>query len=123
MTEVIYAGSAAADTADRGWILGHFMPDGDARRSDDVEIKWGVHPAGETRREWSADDGRSTLSVLISGRFRIGFPGRAVVLAAPGDYVLYRGVGHTWHSEQASVVIVIRWPSFPGDHQVGHEPG
>jgi hypothetical protein len=114
MTEVIYAGSATADTADRGWLLGHFMPAGDPRRSDDVSVKWGVHPAGETRPAWSPDDGSSTLSVLVSGRFRIDFPGRSVVLAAPGDYVLYRGVSHAWQSELASVVLVIRWPSRPG---------
>jgi hypothetical protein len=122
MTEVIYTGNAAANTAARGWMLGHFMPEGDARHSDDVEIKWGIHPEGETRQEWSTDNARSTLSVLVSGRFLIDFPDRAVVLAEQGDYVLYRGVGHTWHAEQASVVIVIRWPSLPGGgHQAGHE--
>lgn len=121
MTELIYAGNAAANTAARGWLLGHFMPDGDARRSDDVEIKWGVHPEGETRQEWAADSARTTLSVLISGQFRIDFPDRAVVLAAQGDYVLYRGVGHTWHAERASVVIVIRWPSLPGDRPASPE--
>jgi hypothetical protein len=111
MTEVIYAGNAAATTADRGWLVGHFMSADDARHSDDVEIKWGVHREGAERREWAASDGRSTLSVLVSGRFRIDLPDRSVVLAEQGDYVLYRGVGHSWQAEQESVVLVIRWPS------------
>ena len=50
--------------------------------------------------------------MLVSGRFRIDFADRAVVLAAPGDYVLYRGVGHGWQAEEPSVVLVIRWPSL-----------
>jgi hypothetical protein len=113
MTEVIYTGNAAANTAARGWFLGHFLAADDPRHSEDVEVKWGVHPKGENRREWSADEGRTTLSVLVSGRFRIEFPDRAVVLAARGDYVLFSGVGHTWHSEEAATLITIRWPSLP----------
>lgn len=112
--EKIYVGNATTTTAARGWLLGHFMPDGDARRSNDVEIKWGMHPLGERRGEWAARDPRTTVSVLISGRFRVEFPDRAVLLAEQGDYVLFHGVGHTWHSEEASTLITIRWPSFPG---------
>jgi hypothetical protein len=114
VAEQIYVGNATANTAARGWILGHFMPDGDARHSEDVEIKWGVHPVGERRREWDSGDQRTTLSMLISGRFRIEFADRAVVLTEQGDYVLFRGVGHTWHSEEAATLVTIRWPSLPG---------
>ena len=121
VAEQIYLGNATADTAARGWFLGHFMPDGDARHSEDVEIKWGVHPVGERRREWGAGDRRSTLSVLISGRFRVEFPDRAVVLAKQGDYVLFNGVGHAWHAEEASTLVTIRWPSLPGLGQGGQE--
>jgi hypothetical protein len=113
VTEQIYLGNAAVDTAARGWFLGHFMPDGDARHAKDVEIKWGVHPAGERRRAWHPDDRRSTLSILIGGRFLIEFPDRVVVLAEQGDYVLYNGVGHAWHAEEASTLVTIRWPSLP----------
>ncbi len=45
MTEQIYVGNATADApAGRGWLLGHFQPAGDPRHSDDVEIKWAIHP-------------------------------------------------------------------------------
>src|ERR1700685_202594 len=79
--EEIYVGNAATDAAARGWLLGHFMPPGDPRNSDDVEIKWGVHPAGERRPGWVAGDPRSMLSVLVSGRFRVDLPARSVGVA------------------------------------------
>lgn len=113
-------GNVTTDAAARGWLLGHFMPDGDPRHSDAVEIKWGVHPAGEQRPGWVADDPRSILSVLISGRFRIDLPDRSVVLAKQGDYVVFRGANHTWQAEEESVVVSVRWPSLPGYDQVGH---
>ena len=103
--------------------LGHFMPQGDPRNSDDVEIKWGVHPAGETRPGWVTDDPRSMLSVLVSGRFRIDLPDRSVVLAEQGDYIVFHGVNHTWEAEEASVVVSVRWPSLPGFDLPGCRPG
>ena len=37
-----------------------------------------------------------------------------MVLAEQGDYIVFHGVNHTWHAEEASVVVSIRWPSLPG---------
>jgi hypothetical protein len=54
------------------------------------------------------------LILLISGRFRLELPGRVVLLATPGDYVLFHGVSHSWYAEEASVVVTIRWPSVSG---------
>ncbi|MFF0521463.1 signal peptidase I [Actinomadura nitritigenes] len=112
----VYVGKAAADAAgDRGWLLGHFKPPGDLRHSEDVEIKWGVHPKGERRARWTDGEKRTALLVLISGRFWLEFPGRDVVLAEPGDYVVWgRGVDHSWEAEEESVVMTVRWPSIPG---------
>jgi hypothetical protein len=121
VAEEIYVGNVTSDTAARGWLLGHFMPPGDARHSEAVEIKWGVHPAGEQRPGWVTDDPRSILSVLISGRFRIDLPDRSVLLARQGDYVVFHGVNHTWQAEEESVVVSVRWPSLPGYDQVGQE--
>jgi hypothetical protein len=119
VAEEIYVGNVTSDAAARGWLLGHFMPPGDARHSEAVEIKWGVHPAGEQRPGWVKDDPRSILSVLISGRFRIDLPDRSVVLAKQGDYIVFHGVNHTWEAEEESVVVSVRWPSLPGYDQVG----
>lgn len=115
MAETIYVGNAAADAPlDRGWLLGHFKPAGDARHSDDVEIKWAIHPQGDQRRQWVAGEKRSALLLLISGRFRVELPERRVLLAQQGDYVVFHGVSHSWHAEEASVVLAVRWPSIPG---------
>lgn len=116
MVENVYVGNAAIDAAgDRGWLLGHFKPLGDLRHSDDVEIKWGVHPPGDRRARWATGEKRIALLVLISGRFRVELPGRSVLLEKQGDYVVWgRGVDHSWHAEEESVVLTIRWPSIPG---------
>lgn len=114
--ENVYAGNAGRDAAlDRGWLLGHFKDPDDPRHSEDVEIKWGVHAAGEERAAWVEAEERTALLVLISGRFRVELPGRSVLLERQGDYVLWgRGVGHSWLAEEESVVLTVRWPSVPG---------
>ena len=54
------------------------------------------------------------MLILISGRFRVELPGRDVLLARHGDYVVFHGIGHSWLAEEESVVISVRWPSIPG---------
>lgn len=121
----IYTGKATPDAAaDRGWLLGHFKEPGDPRHSEDVEIKWGVHPKGEARERWVTGERRTALQVLISGRFRLEFPGRTVVLAEQGDYVVWgRGVDHSWYAEEDTVVLTVRWPSVPGYRAEGPAEG
>jgi hypothetical protein len=115
MTQEIYTGNAAADAAaDRGWLLGHFKRVGDVRHSDDVEIKWGMHQPGDRRAQWVAGERRTAMLMLISGRFRVELPGRDVLLAKQGDYVVFHGIGHSWQAEEESVVLAVRWPSIPG---------
>ncbi|MFE9251575.1 signal peptidase I [Streptomyces sp. NPDC007088] len=120
--EQVYVGKAGKDAAlDRGWLLGHFKPEGDPRHSEAVEIKWGVHPPGDTRAEWVRGEVREALLVLISGRFRVELPGRSVLLEEQGDYVVWgRGVDHSWTAEEESVVLTVRWPSVPG-YAVGRD--
>ncbi|MFF9779224.1 signal peptidase I [Streptomyces sp. NPDC013978] len=116
MDDSVYVGNAGKDAAlDRGWLLGHFKAEGDPRRSEAVEIKWGVHPRGDTRAQWVRGEERTALQVLISGRFRVDFPGHSVVLERQGDYVVWgRGVDHSWVAEEESVVLTVRWPSVAG---------
>ena len=46
---------------------------------------------------------------------RTELPGRDVVLAERGDYVVWGpGVDHSWCAEEESVVLTVRWPSIPG---------
>lgn len=115
MTATIYSGSALKDAQDnRGWLLGHFMPDEDVRHSTDVEIKWGAHPCGDERATWVTAETRTALIVLVSGRFRLNFRDRTVLLAEQGDYVVFSGVDHSWYAEEESIILGVRWPSIPG---------
>jgi hypothetical protein len=120
----VYVGSAAEDApGNRGWLLGHFLPEDDPRHSDDVEIKWGIHPAADEREQWVADDHRTAAILLISGRFRIELPDRSVVLARQGDYVVFHATGHSWRAEEESLVVTVRWPSVPGYAVPASAPG
>jgi len=112
------AGNAAVDGAPfRGWLVSHFLDSSitPLRHSDDVEIKWSVHPAGESRASWVRRETRTCIVMLVSGRFRIRFsdePGDEVVLTKEGDYVMWGpNVDHLWTAEDASVVVTVRWPS------------
>jgi len=87
-----YSGNAADDGKNtRGWILGHFIePTGDVRSSNDVEVKWGIHPAGDQRAELTSDDQRTTMIVLVDGVFRI-------IMERQGDYAVWgAGIDHSW---------------------------
>lgn len=116
VTDNVYVGNATVDAAgDYGWLLGHFKPEADPRHSDDVEIKWGVHPIGDQRARWATEEKRTALLILITGSFRMDFPERSIRLTTQGDYVLWGpGVDHSWYAEEESIVMTVRWPSVPG---------
>jgi hypothetical protein len=109
-------GNAAHDGQDtRGWILGHFIePDDSIRSTQDVEVKWGIHPAGDKRPEWTKDDQRTTLVLLISGHFVVSLTDGTAELRQQGDYVMWGpGIDHSWEAYEDSVVMTVRWPSTP----------
>ncbi|MBK6016054.1 signal peptidase I [Streptomyces sp. MBT53] len=116
MSGNIYVGNAGKDAPlDRGWLLGHFKESDDPRHTDAVEVKWGIHPQGDERLEWVRGDERTALLVLVSGRFRVEFPERSVLLEQQGDYVVWGpGVDHSWFAEEESVLVTVRWPSVSG---------
>src|SRR5262245_57620441 len=61
-----YAGNANDDADQhRGWLLGHFVDPvhGAVRATGHLEVKWGVHPTGQQRPEWTADDQRTTMLI------------------------------------------------------------
>src|SRR3954447_14677690 len=91
MTAPPYVGNAVRDGAHtRGWVVGHFLgSEGGIRTSPDVEIKWGVHPAGERRADKVTGDTRTTVLMLVSGRFEIELDGVPHVLRRSGDYALH----------------------------------
>ena len=80
--------------------------------STEVEIRWGVHEAGERREAWFEEETRTTVLLLLSGRFRIDLATGTAILAQQGDYAMWGpGIGHSWRAEEDSVVVTIRWPA------------
>lgn len=110
----IYKGNAALDgQLTRQWFIGSFLPDDDLRHSDEVEIKWGVHKKGEAREDWSKNEGRKTVCILVSGQFVVQLPDEDVQLLSQGDYAMWDiGINHKWQAIEDSIVLTIRWPSL-----------
>ena len=115
MADNWYTGNAADDADDyRGWLLGHFINHTDASvcTTDALEVKWGIHPAGQERAGWTTDEDRTTLVLLVSGRFTVNLTVGTVAMERQGDYAVWGpGIDHSWKAEQDSVVITVRWPS------------
>ena len=119
-------GNAGTDGAGfKGWFMGdlnRWAPKDDAaafglRQSSIIEMKWGVHRAGETRPEWAPCSNNSTLSLLVRGKFLARFrkPNNpdAVIeqrLVREGDYAVWgTDLEHTWVVEEDSVILTVRW--------------
>jgi hypothetical protein len=111
-----YHGNAAEDGHDhRGWLLGAFIdPAEGVRSSKDVEVKWGIHPIGDKRVQWTADDQRTTMVILVEGIFRVDLTEGSITMAKQGDYIVWGpSIDHSWEALAPSVVITVRWPSAP----------
>jgi hypothetical protein len=110
----VSVGNAALTGRDHtGWFIGPFLAEeAGIRRTDAVEVKWGLHMAGEVRTDLNDEVGTYSLAILITGNFAIEFPtlGEEVMLSQIGDYVLYGpDVAHSWRAVEASTVLTIRW--------------
>lgn len=103
----------------RGWFVGNFLDPTTAgpRFTDDLEVKWSIHPEGDQRPGIAPGADTVTLTILISGAFEQVFPDeepdrRRVGMERPGDFALYGpGVPHTWRALADSVVLTVRWPA------------
>jgi hypothetical protein len=111
----VFGNAAEASRETRGWFLGHFVGgEGNPLRSEDVELKWFIHAAGERRSEWSPPSPVRTLNLLVRGRFVLLFPDREIALQREGDFVLFGpGIAHSYRSVEESLVLTVRWPSRP----------
>ncbi len=110
----ISLGNAALVGRDHtGWFIGPFLPaEAGIRCTDSVEVKWGLHMAGEVRTGLNDQVGMRSLAILITGKFVIEFPilSKEVMLTKTGDYVLYGpDVAHSWRAVEASTVLTVRW--------------
>ncbi len=116
---VFHVGHAASDgVGGSGWFVGQFVPEAlGARHQTALELKWGVHPKGERRPGGMvAYDDATTVSVLVSGAFRmvavVDGVSQAHTLERPGDYVIFGPhILHEWETLEDAVVLSIRYPS------------
>jgi len=121
-----YYGNAADDGQDtRGWVLGAFIdPSKGVRSSKDVEVKWGIHPLGDKRAAWTADDQRTTMVLLIEGTFRVDLTTGSIIMERQGDYIVWGpGIDHSWEALAPSTVITVRWPSVLSCPDTAGSPG
>jgi hypothetical protein len=111
----LHIGNAEDDGLDyRGWFVGNFIEASDARSTTDVEVKWGIHPAGDARPGWNPDEAATTVCLLVRGCFKLHFAAQAVTFNRPGDYAVWGpGIKHRWEAVEDSIVLTIRWPSVP----------
>jgi len=87
------------------------------RQSQVVEMKWGMHRAGETRAEWAPCSDKQTMSLLVRGKFLLRFraPEQLTLiverrLEREGDYAVWgTSVEHTWLVEEDAVIFTVRW--------------
>ena len=105
-------GNAGVDGAEhQGWLVGPSLDPADVRMTAAVDFKWGVHGAGERREAWFEEERRTTLLVLISGRFHVELPVGNAILSEQGDYAIWGpGMGHAWRAEEDSIVVTVTWP-------------
>jgi hypothetical protein len=110
----VQVGNAVTDAADRGWFIGSFIDEKfGLRRSNDVELKWAVHPAGEERSEWVTGETGTAVVTLISGKLEFMFRNQTVVLCKTGDFVMWgEGEDHKWRALEDTVTLAVRWPSI-----------
>jgi hypothetical protein len=110
----IQIGNAELDSLDtRGWLIGSFIEEQfGLRHSDDIELKWGILKAGDARTEWVTGETRTTIGILVSGKFTMEFRDQSVTFDKLGDYVMWgSGTDHKWKSPTDTVWLTIRWPS------------
>ena len=127
-TKIILGNATADGLPFQSWFMGDLvkwaatrtpLPDArfGLRQSRVVEMKWGEHRAGENRADWASCSDKTTISILLRGRFLLRFrsPEKRdeIVerrLEREGDYAIWgEDVEHTWVVEKDSVIITVRW--------------
>jgi hypothetical protein len=106
-----------------GWVVGHMGKR--ALKTGKVGVKWALQPRGDAGNEWRTCTKATTLSVLISGKFKMVFrekPGgreRTVIFKKKGDYVIFGpGWQHKSEALKKTWFLTVRFPSIEGDCKV-----
>lgn len=100
----------------RGWFIGSFIDKESPFNTNDFEVKWVERKKGESKENINPPvDEQKTLSILISGKFKIEFldTKETKLFEIPGEYIYYQPtVPHKVTALEDTVMIVIRWPSI-----------
>lgn len=121
-----YRGNFYRDRGDhRGWVVGSFMPKGDARYTTALEAKVSVLKRGEHPRH-AAKYQRTAIecSFVLRGKMRGVIDSREVLLEA-GDYVcIPPGIASNYPTQILEDVewITVKAPSAPEDKTAVHTP-
>jgi len=112
--QAIQTGNASLDN-EMGWFIsGSLSEDVGLRHTYDVELKWSTHKAGEGRPDWVANETRTTVAILISGKYEVIFRERSASLSKQGDFVMWgKGSDHKGKALMDSVILTVCWPSIP----------
>lgn len=117
--------SQGNENSHRGWFIGSFVdPMKGLRHSEEVEVKWGVHSAGQGKPFPDASEGGTTLTLLVQGKFIVDFPElcKSVCLREPGDYVIFAPkMLHGWTALEDSIVLTVRWLSVNANRTTNQE--
>jgi hypothetical protein len=75
-------------------VVGHFIDD-NLHRSEDVEIKWGIHPNGNSDASGRETNMEPPCRYSSPAGFRINLSTAGYVFEREGDYAIWGpGVGH-----------------------------
>lgn len=110
-----FGNAVVAGDPTREWIVGRFVDESTLRRTDSVEVKWGVHHVGESS-DWKSQPGKRTIALLVSGQLVIHVRSGGIntfTLQTPGDYVVWDdSEEHQWEViVDNTVVVTVRWPA------------
>ena len=110
----IQAGNAATH-ATHGWFVGASISESlGLRHTSDVELKWSAVKKDDAHPSWVIETARTTVAILISGKYEILFRDQAKILAKQGDFVMWgKDRDHRGRALEDSVVLTVRWPSIP----------
>jgi quercetin dioxygenase-like cupin family protein len=107
-----------ADVPDerRGWLVGHFLPEGDAFRDENVEFYYKTFKKGDPAdKAHFHPQGRDYL-IVLEGSARLRFDGEDVILKK-GDYAVLPANTREEVIEviEDFTVVGVRYPSIPNN--------
>ena len=103
--------SGNASDSNRGWFIGPYCADENPLLAGaGIQVKWGVHTAGDARDTWDNGVEEWSLCLLVNGSLTLTFADGCETLESPGDFVMWQPrTPHTWRANHDSTVITVRW--------------